>query len=158
MKADVDLEALLVALVLAPATYARNRFFQLFTDPAAHRARRRASLVRSILRHAGTPAGLEALTITPLADGGAEVSYLVRSLGLKRTTTLAHLELSLVRFGIARRSGGELAEADPDRVTIESALHRLGGAVNTGFDREVIHRAPDVSRHASTAPTSTDRS
>ena len=30
----IDREALLVALVLAPATYSRNRFFHLYVDPA----------------------------------------------------------------------------------------------------------------------------
>lgn len=29
-----DLDALLIALVLAPATFSRNRFFDMYADPA----------------------------------------------------------------------------------------------------------------------------
>ena len=45
-------DALLVALVLDPSTYSRNRFFDLHNSPVFRRVRRRASLVRSVVRHA----------------------------------------------------------------------------------------------------------
>ncbi|KYF93391.1 hypothetical protein BE20_09455 [Sorangium cellulosum] len=46
----IDLEALFVALVLAPSTFSRNRFYSLYADPEARRVRRRAALLRSIVR------------------------------------------------------------------------------------------------------------
>jgi hypothetical protein len=123
----VDPEALLVALVLAPATYSRNRFFPLYLDPSARRARRRAGLVRSVLRHAAHFAnGDGALSIEPDGEGFI-VRYVVPSLGLRRTVMLDAIEIALVRNGVARRSGGSLPEMDADRLRIESALQRLGG-------------------------------
>ena len=50
MKPEVDLDALLAALILAPGTFSRNRFFWLFERPEAARIRRRAARIRSILR------------------------------------------------------------------------------------------------------------
>ena len=51
MKAALDRDALLAALVLAPATYSRNRFFDLHADPEVRRIRRRASQIRGVVRH-----------------------------------------------------------------------------------------------------------
>ena len=48
---DVDRGALLCALVLAPTTFARNRFYSLFTEPSARRTRSRAAQLRTIVRH-----------------------------------------------------------------------------------------------------------
>jgi hypothetical protein len=124
----IDLEALLVALVLAPATYSRNRFFELYTDPAARRARRRASLVRSVVRDACS--GQEGIGEFSVGFGedAAQATVVVRSLGFRRTTMLEPLELALVRYALARHRGAPLSEGDPDRSRIEAALHRLTGA------------------------------
>lgn len=132
MTIHVDVEALLVALVLAPATYSRNRFFRLYLDPAARRARRRAALVRSVLRHAASIAGGDgALSFEPDGEDFV-VTYVVPSLGLRRTVMLEPIELALVRSGLARRSGVALPETDADRVRIEAALQRLGGVKAAG--------------------------
>jgi hypothetical protein len=48
MTAAPDPEALVVALTLAPATWSRNRFFELYKDASVRRARRRATLVRCV--------------------------------------------------------------------------------------------------------------
>jgi hypothetical protein len=132
-----DLEALLVALVLAPATFSRNRFFDMYADPAVRRVRRRAAHVRSIVRQllmTDTPEAGEALpfTVQGAAGGRVELAFYVPSLGLRRTTTLDPVELSLVRFALARasgRGGGEARDAlppeDPDWMRIEAALRRM---------------------------------
>lgn len=129
-----DLEALLVALVLAPATYSRNRFFELYTDPAVRRVRRRAALVRSIVRHVVSPEEGRRGTITrvvPAAGGFLELTYTVPALGLRRTTILDPLEAALVRFALGRGSKGEdgasplLAPEEGDRSRIEAVLRRL---------------------------------
>lgn len=96
----VDPEALLVALVLAPATFSRNRFFALYLDAEARRVRRRATLLRSLARQ--LVAGVERAELTPAEHGGVQLTYEVPSLGLKRTASLDALELAVVRFAIAR--------------------------------------------------------
>jgi hypothetical protein len=128
-----DLEALLVALVLAPATYSRNRFFDLYKDPAVRRARRRAGLVRSIIRHVAPIGSVETGAIigaTTMPSGRVELTYIVPTLGLRRTTTLEAIEAALVRFAMARarNSDGELASTqadEADRQRIEAALRTL---------------------------------
>jgi hypothetical protein len=126
----LDLEAILVALVLVPATYSRNRFFSLYTDPEMRRIRRRASIVRSIIRHISraNPAEQgEILRIEPIEKSRVALTYVVPALGLRRTATLDPIELSLIRFDMARATGRgtPLAPDDPDRLRIEAALQRL---------------------------------
>lgn len=134
MKA-VDVEALLVALVLAPATYSRNRFFDLYADPGARRARRRAALIRSIVRHVAAfdeERHGDIVEARPALDGTISLTYVVPAMGLRRTTTLEPIEMALIRYAITRaRACAVLApplpEGDPDRLRIEEALHRLAG-------------------------------
>lgn len=130
----VDLDALLVALVIAPGTYARNRFFDLFTDPAVRRVRRRASVIRGIVRHVTRAYKAEQgdlVAIEPTDDGRMVLTYVVPAIGLRRTATLDPVELSLVRFAMARGTGrmAPLGPDDPDRLRIEAALHRLAPAL-----------------------------
>ncbi|WP_438017327.1 hypothetical protein WMF18_42285 [Sorangium sp. So ce315] len=99
----IDLEALFVALVLAPSTFSRNRFYALYTDPATRRVRRRAALLRSIVRQ--LVAGADRAGLAPAASGGALLTYDVPSLGLKRTAALDALELAVLRIAVARGKG-----------------------------------------------------
>jgi hypothetical protein len=129
-----DPDALLVALVLDPSTYSRNRFFDLYSDPAVRRVRRRAALVRSILRHlaATAPRGArleDVLDVASPEPGWVELSYTVPRLGLRRTTRLESLELSLVRFAVARGAGRCLPAEDADRIRVEGALRTLADPV-----------------------------
>ncbi|WP_437714393.1 hypothetical protein WMF45_49715 [Sorangium sp. So ce448] len=158
----VDLEALLVALVLAPSTFSRNRFFSLYADPEARRVRRRAALLRSIVRQ--LVAGADRAGLAPAASGGALLTYDVPSLGLKRTAALDALELAVLRIAVARgavpraeQPGGEgvasssatgaalphaLLPEPADTSRIERALARLlpegkaGGALESPGEGE----------------------
>jgi hypothetical protein len=125
----IDREALLAALVIAPATYSRNRFFELYKDPAIGRVRRRASQIRSIVRHlarAVPSEPAEILGVAPAAGDRVELTYVVPALGLRRTALLEPIELSLVRFAVARARGdGGPPPDDPDRARVEAALARL---------------------------------
>jgi hypothetical protein len=123
----VDREALLAALVIAPATYSRNRFFELYKDPEVFRVRRRASQLRSIVRHVTRAAPGEEgeiLSVAAAGDDRVELTYRVRALGLRRTAVLSPIELSLVRFAMARSEGGP-PPGDPDRERVLAALARL---------------------------------
>lgn len=127
----IDGEALLVALVLSPATYSRNRFFEMYKDPEVRRIRRRATHVRGVVRQVtggrAARGGLgEGVRVAPAAGGRMELTYEVPALGLHRTVVLDPLEMALVRFAIARAAGvGALAADDPDRARVEAALARL---------------------------------
>lgn len=128
-----DHEALLVALTLSPATYSRNRFYEMYTSPEVKRTRRRASQLRSVVtafvseasaRGAGRLVSLDATD-----DGGAVVVYDVTSLGMRRTVRLHAIELSLLRYCVGRvRSDAAPAELRPrsdDGERIGVALQRL---------------------------------
>jgi len=127
---DIDREALLAALVIAPATYSRNRFFELYQDPDVYRIRRRASQIRSIVRHVTrldpAQAG-ERVRFSPASGDRVELSYAVPTLSLRRTALLDPIELSLVRLALARGPAGTppTPADDPDRVRVEAALARL---------------------------------
>jgi hypothetical protein len=120
-----DAEALLAALVLDPATYSRNRFYELFRDADLRRVRRRAAAVRSVvaLLAREASASLEAV------EDGAILRFEVKQLGLKRTVRLDPLEISLARYGAALAKGRVLGSGDPDRERVERVLGRLLRAV-----------------------------
>ncbi len=122
----LDREALLAALVLAPATYSRNRFFEMYTNHEVRRVRRRATQLRSVIAHLVRP-GITSRRDPPADDGLVRLTYEVPNIGLRRTVALAPLELSLLRYAIARFQEGSTAlpENDPDRRRIEDALARL---------------------------------
>lgn len=123
-RAPIDPEGLLVALVLSPATYSRNRFFEMYKDPLVRRVRRRAAHIRSVVRQVTAPDGEP--RFSPAAEDRVELGYEVPSLGLRRTVLLDPIELSLVRFAMARaRDAGAPPPGDPDRVRVEEALARL---------------------------------
>jgi hypothetical protein len=126
LRPALDREALLAALVLAPATYSRNRFFEMYTDQEVRRVRRRAGQLRSVIHHLARHA------ITPrrdpeAADGLVRLHYEVPAIGLRRSVALAPLELSLLRYALSRveDGGAPLPADDPDRHRIETALSRL---------------------------------
>lgn len=132
---SIDREALLAALVIAPATYSRNRFFELYRDPAAYRVRRRASQLRDIVRHVTRvdPAERgESVSFAPAGGGRVELTYAVPALNLQRRALLDPIELSLVRFAMARAGHvGGPPPGDPDRARVEAALARLAPPVGS---------------------------
>jgi hypothetical protein len=129
--ARIDKGALLCALVLAPTTFARNRFFALYTEPWARRTRSRAAQLRTIVRNlaAITPKAV-LREVVPVAEGGVVVRYAVPDLHFERTAMLEPLELSVVRFALARRPRPEadpaMSVTDEDRQNVERALAKLG--------------------------------
>jgi hypothetical protein len=129
----LDRDALLVALVLAPATYSRNRFFHLYTDPEMYRVRRRASILRDVVRQIAKIRPGEVLRVEPVGDGRVELVYAVPSLGLRRTTRLEPIELSVVRFALKNSPArpSSLVSDEVDRGRVEAALRRLGPSFPT---------------------------
>jgi hypothetical protein len=140
VKPDVDLDALLAALILAPRTFSRNRFFWLFERPEAAKIRRRAARVRGILRQlAGTPKpAAEIVGERVLSDGQVHLRYRIEDLGFTRTAALSSLEAATLRYAL-HRSGKSPLSSD-ERRTVEEALGRLHETLGVGA--ELFERSP----------------
>jgi hypothetical protein len=110
--------------VLAPNAFSRNRFFSLFEEGPLRRARKRAKLVRGIVRQLSTPQSAEVTGKHVLEDGRVLLRYSVGKLRLERTTALSPLEAAVVDYALQRAGVGNVSEADSQR--IESTLARLG--------------------------------
>jgi hypothetical protein len=128
---DIDLEALLCVLVLAPRTLPRNRYFHLFEDARVRRVKRRASRVRGIIRQL-TASGRNAAEITGeavLEDGRCLIRYRIPGLAASRTTALSELETAALHYALHRAGKGPL---DPkDRHLVERAVSELGVGLDT---------------------------
>jgi hypothetical protein len=123
----IDPDGLLCALVLAPATFSRNRFFSVFEDALFRRVRRRAARVRGLVRELvgdGIRRG-EIVGEQVLRDGRVLIRYEISGLEFAGTSALSELEASALRFALHRHGLGSL-EAE-DRARVEQALVKLGG-------------------------------
>ena len=123
----VSPDGLLCALVLAPNTFARNRFFGLYEDPILRRVRRRAYHVRGILRQLVGQGTEKALLIgrLELDDERVLLRYRIEHLKMERTTALSTLESAVLSFALHRAGHGELEQED--RARVERALEGLNG-------------------------------
>lgn len=133
MSARIDPDALLCALILAPRTFPRNRYFALYQEAVAKRVRRRASRVRGIIRQL-VEKGPERAEITGeqvLEDGRLLIRYRVRQLSLARTTALSALEAATLHYALNRAGEGRVTAEE--RRLVEGALERLGADVD--FER-----------------------
>ncbi|HEY4106399.1 MAG TPA: hypothetical protein VGM44_21010 [Polyangiaceae bacterium] len=137
---NVDLDALLCALILVPTTFARNRFFSLFENPAALKVRRRASRVRGIIRQLSGAGRVKAEIVGEqvLEDGQVLLRYRVEELGFSRTAALSKLEAATLRFALFRARKSSV-EAE-DRELVENALERLGKDLN--LPHSILANAP----------------
>jgi len=144
---QLSVDGLLCALVIAPHVYARNRFFDLFEQPVLRRVRRRAALLRGIVRQLTQPRGPhgEIIGEQVLADGRVLLRYVVPGLNFTRTTALTGLEASIIRYLVAR---ARTLPCNPDDFArIEQALAGLAG----DLPRPVIERMPvDTESHQCT--------
>jgi hypothetical protein len=121
----VDRESLVIAMTLVPRLFSRNRSFALFEDPEVRRARRRATLLRGIVRQlAGVAGAMESLRIARAA-GGCELSYRLPALKMHRRASLSEVELACVHYLVSREGVGGLRVSEQDRATIDGALKRL---------------------------------
>lgn len=143
MKSEVDLDALLAALILAPRTFARNRFFTLFQNPEAAKIRRRASRIRGILRQLAGTANPTAEIVGErvMTDGQVLLRYRVEELNYTRTAALSSLEAATLRYALHRSGIASLSHEE--RTAVESALSRLGETL--GIGAELLERPSSTS-------------
>lgn len=131
---DVNLEGLEVALILAPRTFSRNRFFWLFERADAQKVRRRAARVRGVLRQLAAPDGsAEVIGERVLADGQVLLRYRVLELGYARTSAFSALEAATLRYALHRSGKAPLGEED--RKAVEGALLSLNKSLGISDDR-----------------------
>lgn len=130
-------EALLVALVLAPGTFSRNKHFHLFEQAALKRARRRARELRGIVRDLTEPwqnPGARSSLPGPdqveerEVEGAIHLEYRVDALDFRRRTVLTKLEAAAVHYALAKSGRGVLSE--DDRRQVETALLELDPSRN----------------------------
>ncbi len=128
--AELDDEALLCALILAPQAFSRNSFFTLFESPERRKLRRRAARVRGIIRQLLHPERGESEIVGErvLEDGRVLLRYTIRELGFARTAALSLLEAGVLRYALSRAGKTELSDAD--RAQVEAALSRLSRSLD----------------------------
>lgn len=132
MNVAPDPEALLVALVLAPSTFSRNKFFEMFEEGALSQARRRAQIVRSIIKELTEPwphPGEFPSDPKPVIeeeyeqDGNLHVTYRVDEYDYRRSAVLSAIEAASLRYALHRAGKGEI---DPeDRRLVEGCLSKM---------------------------------
>lgn len=125
--------ALLVALVLAPGTFPRNKFFELYKNEELLIARRRAQMIRSLVKDLTEPwplpksAGAHSQPILEQQEEREGLFYLcyrVDELRYRRSAVLTLLEAATLRYALHRAGQGTLAADDKDLVELELAkLH-----------------------------------
>ncbi len=121
----LDTDALLCALVLAPNTYARNRFYGMFEQQEMARVRRRAARVRGIIRQLSGRGRLPAEVVgEQVLHDRVVLRYRVENVNFARTTSLTLLEAALVHYALHKVSGHPLPAQE--RQLVEGALSRLG--------------------------------
>lgn len=134
-EAALVAETLTVAMAVAPGVYSRNRHFSLHQRPEARAARRRAALVRGIVRHLAVAVDVRVERASDDdREGALEVSYRVAALAFERTARLSSAELACVRY-LARKVGVALPAAltegatpETDAALVEATLARLSPA------------------------------
>lgn len=140
-------EALTVAMALAPGVYARNRMFELFAQPVVKRARARAATLRGIVRQLPKAQALGVTDEGPGRSPTGERTFVLRfaipAMRLTRVVELSPTELAALRMLAARAGVPLLPVEDEDRLLVETALARL---LEPGEQaRELAQAAQDVA-------------
>ncbi len=134
LSGDELVVALTVAMAVAPGVYPRNKHFSLHLLPETKAAKRRAALLRGIVRHLGRACNTH---VSRLASGRVRLSYRVPALSFERSTELSPEEAACLRY-LARRSGfvppeeaGCPSDEVEDRLAVEWVLVKLGPRVGS---------------------------
>jgi hypothetical protein len=127
-----DPEGLLVALVLAPATFSRNRFFDMFQEEELRTARRRAQIVRSIIKdltepwpHPGEFPSHPKPHIEEEVerDGCLHLTYRVDAFDFRRSAILSPVEAAALRYALHR--AGLRGLSTEDRRVVDTHLGKM---------------------------------
>lgn len=125
--AALDEPALVVAMVVVPALYSRNKMFALFNDPRLRRARRRAIALRTAIRQLASGAA-EDLRLEVVGPALTRLTYELPRLHFTRTIELAATERACLVYAVDRERPGVLPCSAEDRSVVERTLARLAPA------------------------------
>jgi hypothetical protein len=143
-SAERSVEALTVAMALAPGVYTRNRMFDFFAQPAVQRARSRASVLRGIVRQLPRARAVTVETEGRTATG--ERTYVLRyqipEMHLARVAELTRVELAAMRLLAERAGVAALPPSADDRAIVDAALARL---MNTDTESRDLAEAASSS-------------
>ncbi|MBX3227946.1 MAG: hypothetical protein KIT84_28040 [Labilithrix sp.] len=117
-----ELEAVVVAMIVAPGVYARNRMFDFFESAAAQKARKRAATVRGIVPQL---ARATSVTLTPSGDDAWTLRYVVLAVSLTRVVELTSAELAALRTIAERAHVSVLPCEESDRDLVAKRLAKL---------------------------------
>lgn len=147
---EKQVEALTVAMIVAPGVYARNRMFDLFTASGARRARTRAGVVRGIVpqlaRASAVTVSIEALGRGTWEEGsdGPEtfvLRYVVPAVRMTRVVELSAAELAALRMIAERANVRVLPLGDGDAELVTATLASL---MDGDATQEVVRRASGI--------------
>jgi hypothetical protein len=125
-------EGLFVALVLAPGTFPRNKFFELYRDEELMLARRRAQFVRNLLKdltepwthpQGGNTHSAPVIEEEIEKDGLFYLSYRFDELRFRRRAVLSLLEAKTLLYALHQSGRGHISAED--RNLVESHLAKL---------------------------------
>lgn len=121
-------EALTLAMTLAPGVYVRNRMFDFFASSGVRRARTRAALLRGIVPQLARAHGVTLTSESARGlhgEGVLVLRYAIPSVRLSRVIELSSAELAAVRLAAERSNVNVLPAAPEDRHVVATALARL---------------------------------
>jgi hypothetical protein len=127
-----DPDALFVALVIAPGTFSRNKFFEMFQAHEMQRARRRAQMVRSLIKDLTDPwphpgefpsHPKPEIEHEEERDGQLHLRYRVDEFDFRRSAVLTSVEAAALRYALHRAGKRPLRE--DDRVLVEACLSKM---------------------------------
>ncbi len=133
---EAHVQALTVAMALAPGVYTRNRMFDFFASAAVRRAKARAAVLRGIVKHLtrATDMRLDQDAETPESTTACAfvLRYGMPVVSLSRVVELSRVELATLRVLAAQAtataslpSASWLAVEAMDRALIETSLASL---------------------------------
>ncbi len=127
--ADIDTDALTALIVLRPKRASRNRHFSLFATPHAREARRRAAIIRSLVRDiAGGYGPARVVSWNAVSGGDVELRYAMPRVAATRTARLSEVDLAIARIALAARGvrlvPAAVAAREEDHARVDALLSR----------------------------------
>jgi len=117
-----ELEAVTVAMIVAPGVYARNRMFDFFRTASAQRARKRAATVRGLVPQLGRATNI---SVVASREGHSTVRYVIPAIGFTRVVELTNAELAALRIVAERASVHALPSTEHDKELVAKSLAKL---------------------------------
>lgn len=117
-----DHEAVVVAMIVAPGVYARNRMFDFFRTAAAQRARKRAATVRGVVGQLGRAVNV---TVTEAGADRWTLRYAIDAIHFFRTVELTSAEIAALRVACERANVHTLPAIEGDKDLVAKSLAKL---------------------------------